>query len=70
MTRGSLVLFEVTDKNGALESITGIVIKGPYGCVLPVDQLPIATYETKVVDVLFGSRLVKKIPAQSLRVVK
>jgi len=70
MTRGSLVLFEVIDKEGESEAVTGIIIKGPYGCVLSIDKLSTGAYETKVVDVLFGSRIVKKIPIQSLRVVK
>jgi|GEM_PF-3341117 hypothetical protein len=70
MTKGSLVLFEVTDKDGQLESVPGIIIKGPYGCMLPADTPPVTVYETKVADVLFGSRLVRKIPIMSLRTVK
>ena len=70
MSKGSLVLFEVIDKDGRPESVSGIIIKGPYGCILPADRPPAVSYETKVADVLFGARVVRKIPIMSLRVVK
>jgi hypothetical protein len=69
MTKGSLVVFEAIDEAGLPHPVPGIVIKGPYGYILSGGSSKIVR-ETKVADVLFGARLIKKIPIQSLRVIK
>ena len=69
MTKGSLVVFELMHDALPSQSVPGIIIKGPYGCLLSDKETRMA-HETKVADVLFGARLIRKIPIQSLRVVK
>ena len=52
----------------------GIIIKGPYGGINATrsrfDGKVIESVETKVVDVLFGKRVVTKIPIENLKVIK
>ena len=51
----------------------GIIIKGPYGGINAVrsrlDGKIVESVETKVVDVLFGKRVVTKIPIENLKVI-
>ena len=52
----------------------GIIIKGPYGSINAVrsriDGKVIESVETAVVDVLFGKRVVTRIPIENLKVLK
>ena len=70
MIRGSLVLLKLPGPWGVSHEKHGIVIKEPYGCVMTGEKTPIVAYETKVVDVLFGSQVIKKIPTEQLEVLK
>ena len=49
----------------------GIIIKGPYGSINAVrsriDGKVVESIETKVVDVLFGKRVVTRIPVENLK---
>ena len=49
----------------------GIIIKGPYGSINAVrsriDGKIVESIETKVVDVLFGKRVVTRIPVENLK---
>ncbi len=49
----------------------GIVIKGPYGSVLPIQTTwegkATISSETLVVDVLVGSKFFSKIPVENLK---
>jgi hypothetical protein len=49
----------------------GIIIKGPYGSINAVrsrvDGKVVESIETKVADVLFGKRVVTRIPVENLR---
>ena len=49
----------------------GIIIKGPYGSINTVrsrvDGKVMESIETKVADVLFGKRVVTRIPVENLR---
>lgn len=44
----------------------GVVICNPYGAVMKINQI---TTETKVVDVLFGTKIKNKIPIDSLQTI-
>ena len=50
------------------ETILGVVLKGPYGAVI-FDERSMSQ-ETRVVDVLFGTRVVEKVPVDKLKIVK
>ena len=67
MTKGSLVLFE--DPNDPRLWIAGVVLKGPYGTVLHLEESAYVE-EIQAVDVLFGTQVIKKIPISKLKVVK
>ncbi len=66
MTKGSLVIFQ---KAGDHLWISGVVLKGPYGSVIKTAEMPFS-HEGKVVDVLFGTQVIEKIPVYKLKVVK
>ena len=58
-------------KVGSLVSIDdnkniAIIVKGPYGCSLPHDQPDgtVVLQDTKAVDVLIGTKILKKIPVK------
>lgn len=56
-------------KVGSLVSVSGdiaIIIREPYGCSLPLDQPDgtVVLQDTKAVDVLVGTRILKKIPVK------
>ena len=48
---------------------SGVVLKGPYGAIIKEANTHIST-ETKVVDVLFYTQIIKKVPISKLKVVK
>jgi len=52
----------------------GIIIKGPYGAVLPIQTTwqgkATMSTETLVVDVLVGSKFFSKIPVENLEKIK
>ena len=52
----------------------GIIIKGPYGSVLPIQTTwegkATISAESLVVDVLVGSRIFSKIPVKNLKRIK
>ena len=67
MTRGSLVIFQDGDDKRLW--VSGVVIKGPYGSVLKTAVMDYS-HERRVVDVLFGTEVIEKIPVARLKVVK
>ena len=68
MNKGDLVI----NTSGEEWTSPGVVIKGPYGAVEKVesswDGRALLTVETKVVDVLLGTKIYFKIPIEKLKV--
>ena len=71
MRKGDLVI--PLDDHANWE-IPGMIIKGPYGAISPVnaryDGKLVASIETKVVDVLLDQQVFTKIPIEKLKVLK
>lgn len=67
MTKGSLVIFQKGDDERLW--VSGVVLKGPYGAVIKTEEMPYS-HEGKVVDVLFGTQVVERIPTYKLKTVK
>ena len=71
MDKGDLVMPLNEDE---LWDAPGVIVRGPYGHVEKVrsrwDGKALELSETKVVDVLLGSRVYKKIPIENLKVLK
>lgn len=66
MTKGSLVIMLADDQK---TWATGVILKGPYGTVIK-DTHSHVSRETSVVDVLFSTQVVKKVPTSKLKVLK
>ena len=70
MKQGDLV--NLIDDNARWLS-PGIIVKGPYGAVTIEksrwDGKVIESRETKVVDVLVGTRVISKFPIENLKIV-
>lgn len=67
MIKGSLVIFQDLQVNKKF--LTGVVLKGPYGTVL-FNESTKQTQEVRVVDVLFGTQVVEKVPVKRLKTVR